>query len=98
MIEAMELLIGSDVERLVRELSSQDIHSLLFILAVNRAHAVFIQGKYVEAASLYQEIAETTTCMLDCDPIIIANLCVSLIRQKRTDEAEKIIQRVETEQ
>lgn len=66
----------------------------------NLAHTLFMNDtKFKEASEIYEEFLNgEDSKILDVDPIILGNLCVSYVLSGRNGSAERIIRQVETEE
>jgi tetratricopeptide repeat protein 30 len=83
------------VEELFTE--SDDICTEHKIFQVNIAHSIYMQDqKQVESISHYEKLVDShSDNLLNCETIVLANLCVCYILTKQNAKAEALIQKIE---
>ena len=82
------------VEQLFKE--SSDICDNCSLFNVNLAHSIYMQeGKQCEAIAYYEQLISEHANLLECETIVLANLCVCYILTKQNAKAEQLISTLE---
>jgi tetratricopeptide (TPR) repeat protein len=74
----------------------QFTHQVGITCQVNAGHMYFAQGKHAEAIKQYMQAAQSVAnkSILELQPAVLANLCVSLLLMDRNDEAENVFSQI----